>query len=135
MKYDNAKWVVPLVSFALYECWLYIIYLINYSYKDEMKGFVFGLFLFGFLGIAFLILGYLFIPVTQYFYEKGNRVLTIFVSMVCLLPSLAASCLLFKGNVCGKAFLLFLEILSGFNVPYFLMLILIFKDKSYVSHN
>lgn len=129
MKSDNLKWLVPLISFVIYECWLYIIYLISYSPHQEMKGLIFGLFLLGYLGIVLVILGYLFIPVTQYFYKKGVDVVSLFIAIICLLPPFLSSCLLFKGRDLGIAFLVFLQILSGFNIPYFLMLILIFKDR------
>lgn len=128
MKYDNSKWLVPLFSFAIYECWQYILYLIDYSYKDDMMEFL-GLLLLGFFGIVLLIAGYFFIPVTQYFYEKGKEVFSIFVAMTCLLPSLAGSWLLGRSDF-GKTFLVILIILSGFNVPYFLTLTLILKDRS-----
>jgi len=130
MKHDKSKWLVPLFSFAIYLCWLYILYLIDYNYKGDMKGFVFGMILLGYLGAVLLIIGYLFIPVTQYFYEKGKEVFSIFVAMICLLPSLGGSWLLNKGDDFGKTFLVILMILSGFNIPYFLTLILILKDKS-----
>ena len=129
MKYGHSKWLVPSFSFAIYECWMYILYLIDYSYKDDLIT-ILGLLLLGFFGIALLIAGYFFIPITQYFYEKGKEVFSIFVAMICLLPSFAGSLLLTKGDDFGKAFLVILTILSGFNVPYFLTLILILNDKS-----
>lgn len=121
MKYDNSKWLIPLFSFAIYECWQYILYLIDYSYKDDMMEFL-GLLLLGFFGIVLLIAGYSFIPVTQYFYEKGKEVFSIFVAMTCLLPSLAGSWLwqvgLWKNFSCDSPNLIRIQCSLFFDIDF-----------------
>ncbi len=130
MKYDNAKWLVPLFSFVVYLSWVCIMYLIDSNYKSDMTDLFLGMIFYGIFGIAFVMVAYIFIPVTQYFYEKGVAALSVYIAMASLLPSLTCSYFLSNGSDWGKTFLVVLTILSGFNVPYFLTLILILKDRS-----
>lgn len=130
MKYDKIKWLIPIFSLIIYIFWLKVIEVVSFSDRYDMKGLHYGITLFAITGVILMILGYIFIPITQFFLKKGILWLCVYALMVCILPSFIVCSFLFSGNDMYNFFFVYVKLFLGYNIPYFLLLIFVLKKES-----